>query len=100
MADLSTRQITQLKTEFLALDDNKDGTISTAELGKLLSDAKGKLKMNDKDITRMLYDFDQDGSGTIEIDEFIKAMANKKEKDIIFKAFSHRSAIRKQKATE
>ena len=96
MADLSTRQITQLKTEFLALDDNKDGTISTAELGKLLSDAKGKLKMNDKDITRMLYDFDQDGSGTIEIDEFIKAMANKKDKDIIFKAFSHRSAIRKQ----
>ena len=94
--DLSSRQITQLKSEFLALDENKDGTITTDELGKLLREVKGKLNMTEKDITRIIYDFDQDGSGTIEVNEFLIAMASKKDRDVIIKAFSNRSAIRKQ----
>ena len=94
--DLSSRQITQLKSEFLALDENKDGTISTVELGKLLREVKGKLNMTEKDITRIIYDFDQDGSGTIEVNEFLIAMASRKDRDVIIKAFSNRSAIRKQ----
>ena len=94
--DLSSRQITQLKSEFLALDENGDGTISTAELGKLLREVKNKLNMKEKDIEKILYDFDQDGSGTIEINEFLIAMATKKDRDVVIKAFSNRSAIRKQ----
>ena len=93
---LSSRQITQLKTEFLALDENGDGTISTSELRKCLMEVKQKLKKTDKDIDRILDDFDQDGSGTIEIYEFLTAMANKLDRDVAIKALTNRSSIRKQ----
>lgn len=95
-ARLSKNQITQLKSEFLALDENGDGTISTAELGKLLREVKNKLNKTEKDITKILYDFDQDGSGSVSIDEFLRGMATKKDRDVLIKAFSNRSAIRKQ----
>lgn len=96
MSDLSSRQISQLKAEFLALDENGDGTISKDELAKILREVKSKLNMTEKDIQRILYDFDQDGSGTIEVNEFLVAMANKKDRDFIIKAFTNRSSIRKQ----
>ena len=46
MANLSNKQINQLKQEFLALDENGTGTIATDELGKLLRAGKSK-KNND-----------------------------------------------------
>ena len=94
--DLSSREITKLKGEFLALDENGDGTIQTRELGKVLREVKDKLKMTEKDIQRILYEFDADGSGTIEVNEFLLAMANKKDRDKIIKALTNRSTIRKQ----
>ena len=94
--DLSARQITQLKQEFLALDENGDGTISTGELEKLIREVKSKLSLSEKDITKIIYDFDLDGSGTIDINEFLVAMATKKDRDVLIKAFTNRSAIRKQ----
>ena len=96
MSDLSSRQISQLKTEFLALDENRDGTIQKDELGKILREVRSKFNMTEKDIQRILYDFDQDGSGTIDVNEFLVAMANKKDRDFIIKAFTNRSSIRKQ----
>ena len=94
--ELSTRQINQLKTEFLALDENKDGRISTSELRKLIVGVQKKLNISEKDIDRIIYDFDQDGNGTIEVTEFLMAMSNKKDRDTVIKAFSTRSSIRKQ----
>ena len=96
MSDLSSRQINQLKQEFLALDENGDGTIPTGDLAKLLRGIKNTHKITEKDITRIVCDCDQDGSGTIKVYEFLGAIANKKDRDIIIKAFTIRSAIRKQ----
>ena len=94
--ELSARQINQLKSEFLALDENKDGRISTTELRKLIVGVQKKLNMSEKDIDRIIYDFDQDGDGTIEVTEFLLAMSSKKDRDTVIKAFSTRSSIRKQ----
>ena len=94
--ELSARQITQLKTEFLALDENKDGRISTSELRKLIAGVQKKLLLSEKDIDRIIYDFDQDGDGTVEVTEFLLAMSSKKDRDTVIKAFSTRSSIRRQ----
>ena len=93
---LSGRKITQLKTEFLALDDNGDGTISASELRKCLMEVKQKLNKTDKDIDRILNDFDKNGDGIIEVNEFLEGMANKKNQGTVLKAITNRSLIRKQ----
>ena len=97
MANLSNKQINQLKQEFLALDENGDGTIATEELGKLLRAGKSKKnKLSEEDIVKILSDFDKDGSGTIEVYEFLGAMATRKHRDTVLTAFTNRAAIRKQ----
>ena len=62
--ELSTRQINQLKTEFLALDENKDGRISTSELRKLIVGVQKKLNISEKDIDRIMGTFDSPGKFT------------------------------------
>ena len=97
MANLSNKQINQLKQEFLALDENGDGTIATEELGKLLRAGKSKKnKLSEEDIAKILSDFDKDDSGTIEVYEFLGAITSRKHRDTVLKAFTNRSAIRKQ----
>ena len=54
--------------------------------------------MSEKDIALLLQDFDADGSGAIDIREFLMIMSNRNKKEIhelIHKAVVIRSAIRK-----
>ena len=70
--DLSMRQINQLKKEFLALSDNGNGTISVNELDKLLREVKKRNNIPERDIARILANADKDGSGEIEVHEFLQ----------------------------
>ena len=73
-------------------------TISGSEqLGKLLRAGKSKKnKLSEEDIAKILSDFDKDDSGTIEVYEFLGAITSRKHRDTVLKAFTNRSAIRKQ----
>ena len=92
----SMRQINKLKQDFMSLSDNGNGTISVHELDKLLRDVKKKQNFTDRDIERIINNSDKDGSGTIEVYEFLGAIGSKKDREIIIKAFNNRSAIIKQ----
>ena len=77
------RQINQLKKEFLALSDNGNGTISVNELAKLLREVKKRNNIPEREIARILTNADKDGSGEIEVHEFLGALATKKDREII-----------------
>ena len=94
--DLSMRQINKLKQEFMALSENGNGSISVNQLDKLLREVKKRNNLSERDISRILTNADKDGSGTIEVHEFLGAIATKKDREIILKAFTNRSAILKQ----
>ena len=57
----------KLKKDFLAMDADGDGTISTEEMGKVLRAMKTKLRMSESEIKRTLREFDMDGDGEIEV---------------------------------
>ena len=94
---LSSRQITKLKKDFLALDEDGNGVITTRELGTILREAQkiSKLRLSEREIQKILYDFDQDGNGEVEVNEFLTAMANRGDKDTIIKAFTMHTRTRK-----
>ena len=94
--DLSMRQINKLKQEFLALSEDGNGSISANELSKLLREVKKRNNLSERDISRILENADKDGSGTIQVHEFLGAIGTKKDREIILKAFTNRSAILKQ----
>ena len=85
----------KLKKEFLALDINGDGVISLDELHLLLKSLKSKLKMSEREIKRFEKEFDKDGDGTIDLEEFFEMVQNSSERGIIHKALIQRSGIRK-----
>ena len=84
-----------MKQEFLALDLNGDGDISVGELESLLRSLKTRLGMSEKDIKKLLTDFDQNGDGTIDIQEFLNMIQSGTKRDAIHKALIQRSGIRK-----
>ena len=93
------KQINKLKQEFLALSlmgDSENGTITTTELEKLLREVQKRNNITERDIERILSNSDKDHSGSIEVHEFLEAIATKKDREIIIKAFTNRSAIMKQ----
>ena len=90
------RQINKLKQEFIALSENGNGSISVIELDKLLREVKKRNNLSERDISRILANADKDGSGTVEVHEFLGAIETKKDREIILKAFTNRSAIMKQ----
>ena len=92
-AHLSEKEIETIKRQFLALDEDGSGEISIMELGSILQDPR--LKMSEDDIAALIAEFDIDGSGTIDICEFLILMGNRKNKQLIHKAIILRSAIRK-----
>lgn len=93
------RQINKLKQEFIALSENGKGVISVNELDKLLREVKKRNNLSERDISRILGNADKDGSGTVEVHEFLEAVGTKKDREIILKAFNNRSAILKQFST-
>ena len=90
---LTEKEIAKIKRLFLALDEDGNGELSVDELKSILEDPR--LKMSPDDISSLISEFDLDGSGTIDICEFLILMANRKNKDLIRKAIVLRSAIRK-----
>ena len=83
----------KLKADFMALDADGDGTISTEELGKILRAMRTKLRMSETEIKRTLKEFDMDGDGEIEVSEFLYMMSSSKKKDLIHKAIMQNSAF-------
>ena len=88
--------------QFVALDIDGDGDISIKELESLLRSIKRKLRMTDKDITKLVSDTDRNGDGRVSIEEFLKMIEidNVKDRslkrDIIHKAMIQRAGVRKQ----
>ena len=83
----------KLKKDFLAMDADGDGTISTDEMAKVLRAMKTKLRMSESEIKRTLREFDMDGDGEIEVSEFLYMMGNSKKRDLIHRAIVQHSAI-------
>ena len=86
----------KLKADFMALDADGDGTISTEEMGKILRAMRTKLRMSETDIRRTLLEFDMDGNGEIEVSEFLFMMDNSKKKDLIHRAIVQHSHIHRE----
>ena len=62
---LTNAQIEKMKTEFLRLDVDGDGTITVDELANVLRAMRPHLDITEADITRTLKDIDRDGDGNI-----------------------------------
>lgn len=93
VSNLTEKEIAKIKRQFLTLDEDGSGEISTYELTNILKDPK--LKMSENDIAELMKGFDIDGSGTIDIREFMIFMSNKKNRDLIHRAIVLRTQIRK-----
>jgi len=86
-AQLSDQRIDYLKSMFLQMDDNHDGTLSIAELKKGLRAAGIKIP---KDLAKTLEEVDTDGSGVLDYTEFLAATLDKKlfsQENLVWAAF-------------
>ena len=87
---LTAEQIKNTKQEFLELDADGDGNVTTEEFGNILRSMKGKLKATEGDINRVLKELDRDGDGTIDLKEYFKSMKNKTNRDLVHRALVQR----------
>ena len=93
---LSKAKITQYRNEFLLLDTDGDGSVSTQEVADVLRTMRVKLKLSEGDIRRIIKEIDADGNGSITVDEYMNNMKDKTNKDAIHRALIQRSSIRKE----
>ena len=92
---ISEKEVAKLKRAFLDLDEDGSGEISLPELKAILSDPT--LKMNENATEQLMTEFDKDGSGGIDVSEFLIWMGNRKNmalKKKIHKAIIMKSPIR------
>ena len=93
---LSEVEISQLKRDFLDLDEDGSGEISSKELKDILKDPR--LKMSEAAIDHLMKEFDLDGSGGVDVSEFLILMGNRKNRELkkmIHKAIIMKSPIRR-----
>mmetsp|Transcript_75014 Transcript_75014/g.160675 ORF Transcript_75014/g.160675 Transcript_75014/m.160675 type:complete len:562 (-) Transcript_75014:105-1790(-) len=84
---LSETRIEGLKSMFMGMDGNGDGTLSVAELKQGLAKAGIALPEN---LDRLLEEADTDGSGVVDYTEFLAATMDKKlyhQEDVVWLAF-------------
>ena len=96
-AHLNEKEVENLKKQFLALDEDGSGLVTIEELKGIFKDPR--LKMSEDDVEVLLGEFDLDGSGAVDLTEFMVLMGNKKNKglqELFHKAIILRSAIRKR----
>ena len=92
---LKESKINEMKNEFLKLDIDGDGSISLEELGKILRSMKGKLKVSEEEIEKVLKEIDKDNDGYIDVKEYFANMENSTSKNLIHRALVQRSKARK-----
>ena len=93
---LTKERIEAMKSEFLQLDLDGDGKISTEELEKILRSMRRKLKATETDIKTALSDIDRNDDGIIDLKEYFLNGRNKTNGDLIHRALVQRSRIRKE----
>ncbi|XP_075260614.1 calmodulin-like [Convolutriloba macropyga] len=73
LSDLTDEEIAEFREAFQHFDKDRDGTISTKELGVVLR----SLGQNptEQELTEMINEVDEDGNGTLEFKEFLTMMA-------------------------
>lgn len=84
---MSEERIDQLRSMFMTMDRNGDGTLTVAEIKDALDQAHVEMPSN---IEQLLYEADTDGSGVIDYTEFLAATLDKKvyvQEDIVWTAF-------------
>ena len=95
--ELSTKELNEgMKHEFLMLDANGDGQISTEEVEKVLQSMRGILKATGGDIRYALKSMDLDGDGIISMKEYLQSTENRRSSELIYRALFLRSRIRKE----
>ena len=95
-ATLTKEQNAAMKKEFLQLDADGDGEISTEEIEKVLRAMRIKLKASEGDIKCAIRDIDRDGDGTIDMSEYLGNRCNATNRNLIHRALVQRSRIRKE----
>ena len=93
---LTREQIDAMKIEFLQLDADGDGKISTEEVEHALRSMRGKLRASESDIKSALRDIDKNGDGIINLKEYCINRRTKTNGDLIHRALVQRSRIRKE----
>eukprot|EP00922_Rhytidocystis_sp_ex-Travisia-forbesii_P049193 GHVS01073262.1.p1 GENE.GHVS01073262.1~~GHVS01073262.1.p1 ORF type:complete len:640 (-),score=81.16 GHVS01073262.1:387-2306(-) len=81
-------EISMLKTTFMALDENGDGTLTVQEIRRGLRNSG--LKEIPADLDQLMQEVDSDGSGVIDYTEFIAASLDKRQyiqEDVCWAAF-------------
>lgn len=84
---MSGARIESLKSLFLCMDANGDGTVSIKELKQALKASNAKIP---SDLSLLLKEIDTDGSGVIDYTEFLAATMDKKlyhQEKVVWQAF-------------
>ena len=68
---LTSSQIEKIKVEFVKIDKDGDGQVSTKELESVLRSMRHKLKASEGDIKKALKEIDRDGDGIVDVHEYI-----------------------------
>ena len=94
------RLIEKMKKEFLELDFDGDGTISTEEIERVLHTMRIKLKINELDIKHLLHDIDKDKNGSVDLKEYYRYMKGRNgtimKTNLLYRALFQLSLIRKE----
>ncbi|XP_048586630.1 calmodulin-related protein [Nematostella vectensis] len=77
--DITEEQIREFKNAFMSFDKNGDGRIDAEELGIVMRSIG--LHPKDEELKAMIKQADKDGSGDIDLPEFIELMASKSKND-------------------
>lgn len=72
---LSEEKLVELRCAFDLFDNDNDGKIDPAELGKAIE--KMGQKLSEEDLKEMIKEVDSDYNGTIEFNEFVTLMESK-----------------------
>jgi len=84
---LSNTKIRALKSMFMAMDRNSDGTLAISEIKEGLKQVGVDLP---RDLDALLQEVDTDGSGVVDYTEFLAATMDKKlyrQEDVVWQAF-------------
>merc|ERR1712150_54233 len=87
--------ILKLQKEFLECDLDGDGKITREELKDVLRSLKGKMKVTEPAIEKVVKEADADADGQIDLREFYNNCTNSNNKNVIYRALMMRSKARK-----